>query len=278
MNMNFLQSIIMGIVSGLAEMLPVSSEAHRALFRTFFGIDSEDAVFRLLVHISCLIAVWLFYSAEITALRKANRMMKIPPKRRRGTLNMAHAYTVKLLRTAVIVMILCKIPTLSLQFIEQSLLLLSFALIINGLLLLIPRLVRGGNMDSRNMPKINGLLMGLGAGLSVFPGISSIGAVLAIGHWRTVDRKFALKFSYILLIPVLIVKIIFDFALLVMGGAAAFSGLGLLRALAGALTAGFSAHWGMRIMNTLVERADFSFFSYYSWGIALLSFILYLMI
>ena len=278
MNMNFLQSIVMGIVSGLAEMLPISSEAHRALFRTFFGIESEDALFRLLVHISCLIALCLFYSGEIIALRKANRLMKIPPKRRRGILNTAYAYTVKLLRSAVIVMILCRIPTFMLRFMESSLLLLSFALIVNGLLLLLPRLVRGGNMDSRNMPRINGLLLGLGAGLSVFPGISAVGAVLSVGHWRTIDRKFALKFSYILLIPVLCVQIVFDFASMVTGGTAAFSGIGLVSALAGAAAAGFAAYWGIRLMNNLADRSDYSFFSYYSWGIALLSFMLYLMI
>lgn len=278
MNMNFLQSLVMGFVSGFTEMLPVSAEAHRSIFRTFFGIDSEDAVFRLLVHLACLIALNVFYSHDILELRRTNHLLKIPPRRRKKPMDMASANTVRLLRSATTVMLVCKIFTIWLGFIGEKLNLLPAALIVNGFLLLIPSLVRSGNMESRNMPRMNGVLMGFGGGLSVIPGISPVGGAVSLGQWRGVERKYALKFAYILLIPGLGIQILFDVFSIFMGGAAAFSGTGLLCAVIGSAAAGFSCNLGLKLMHYLAQRIDFSCFAYYSWGTALLCFVLFLMI
>ena len=276
--MNFLQSLIMGLVSGFAEMLPVSAEAHRTLLRTFFGIGAEDAVFRLFVHLACLITLNLFYSNDILELRRANHLMKIPPRRRKKPLDMAAANSVKLLHTAVTVMIVFRLFTMVLSFIGGKLNLLPAALIVNGSLLLIPGLVRSGNMDSRNMPKMNGFLMGVGAGLGVVPGISPVGGALSLGLWQGVDRRYGLKFAHILLIPALGVEMIFDVISMIMGGAAAFSGMGLLIAIAGAIAAGIGCHFGLKLMHFLAQKTGFTLFAYYSWGAALLCFVLFLMI
>lgn len=278
MNLSFLQSLLMGFVSGLAEMLPISAEAHRTVLRTFFGIESEDAVFRLLVHLACLIAVGLYYSGEIARLRHANALMKIPPRRRKKPLDPADANTVRLLRDAAMVMAACRVFTLALRFIGEKLNLLPAALTVNGLLLLIPGLVRSGNMNSRNMPKMNGFLMGLGAGLGVVPGVSPVGGAMSLGQWRGVDRRYALKFAYLLMIPGLGIQILFDLISIVLGGAAAFSGMGLLCALAGAIAAGIACNLGLKLMNRIGEVAGFTGFAYYSWGMALLCFVLFLMI
>lgn len=276
--MSFLQSILMGITSGLAEMLPVSAEAHRTILRTFFGIESEDAVFRLLVHLACLIAINWHYRNDIMALRRANYLMKIPPRRRRKPLDMPTAYTAKLLRSATTVMIIFRLFTIPLSFIGEKLYLLTPVLILNGILLLIPSLVRSGNMDSRNMPRMNGMLMGLGGGFGVLPGISPLGATLSLGQWRGVDQKYALRFAYILLIPGLGMQLLFDVVSIFMGGAAAFSGIGLLYAAVGAVAAGIASIWGIKLMNSLAMRTGFTGFAYYSWGAALLCFVLFLMI
>lgn len=278
MNLNFLQSILMGIVSGLAEMLPVSAEAHRTLLRTFFGTGPEDAVSSLLIHMACLIAINWHYRNEIMDLRRTNYLMKIPPRRRKRPVDMSAANTVRLLRSATATMVVFRLFTLALSSLGNKLYLLSPVLIVNGLLLLIPGLVRSGNMDSRNMPRMNGLLMGLGGGMGVLPGISPLGAALSLGLWRGVDRSYALRFSYILLIPGLGMQILFDAVRIFTGGAAAFSGLGLLSALIGAIAAGIAAGWGIRIMNSLAQRSGFTGFAYYSWGTALLCFSLFLMI
>lgn len=278
MNLNFLQSIVIGFVSGLAEMLPVSAEAHRTLLRTFFGVESEDAVFRLLVHMACLIALNWHYSGTVLDLRRTNHLMKIPPRRRKRPVEMASANTVRLLRTAVTVMLVFRAGTMALSFIAGKLNLLPVGLVISGGLLFLPAIYRSGNMDARNMPKGNGLVMGIGGGLGVVPGISPVAGALSLGQWSGVDRQFALKFAHILLIPALGIQMVFDLIDIVMGGAAPFSGLGLLASLVGAVCAGFGCHYGLKLMEQLARTKGFTLFAYYSWGMALLCFVLFLMI
>ena len=278
MNLNLPQSLLMGLVSGFAEMLPVSAEAHRTILRTFFGVGSEDAVFRLLVHLAALIVLNVFYSNEIMELRRANYLMKIPPRRRKKPLDPSYASMAKLLRSAVTVMVVCRLFTLVLSFIGEKLNLLPAALIVNGILLLIPSLVRSGNMTSRNMPKLFGWLMGFGAGLGVVPGISPVGAAMSLGQWQGVDRSYSMKFAHILLVPALGVEMVFDMVSMFMGGAAAVSGIGLLIALIGAAASGFAAYWGLKLMHWLAKKSGFTIFAYYSWGAALLCFTLFLMI
>lgn len=278
MNLNFLQSIVIGFVSGLTEMLPVSPEAHRTLLRTFFGVETEDAVFRMLVHIACLMALALHYSGTVGELRRANRLMKIPPRRRKRPLRMSEANTVRLLRTAIMAMLVLRAGTMALSFVAGRLNWLCVGLVISGALLILPAIFRSGNMDARNMPKFNGLLMGIGAGLSVLPGISPVAGAMSLGQWQGVDRSFAMKFAHILLIPVLAVGIGFDLVDIVMGGAAAFSFSGLLSAIAGAVAAGFGCRYGLRLMEKLDTNRGFTPFAYYSWGMALLCFALFLMI
>lgn len=278
MNLNILQSLIIGFVSGLTEMLPLSSEAHRTLLRTFFGVEREDAVFCLLVHTACLIALNLHYSPLVLDLRRTNHLMKIPPRRRKHPLDMASANTVRLLRSAVTVMLVFRAGTMVLSFMGQKLNLLTLGLVISGALLILPAIYRSGNMDARNMPKVNGLLMGIGGGLGVLPGMSGVAGAMSLGQWSGVDRVFAVKFAHMLLIPAMGIRMVFDLVDIVMGGAAAFSGMGLLVALAGAVAAGFGCRYGLKWMEHLAKTSGFTTFAYYNWGMALLCFVLFLMI
>ena len=278
MNLNFLQSILIGFVSGLAEMLPVSAEAHRTVLRTFFGVGAEDAVFRLLVHLACLVALNWHYSGLILDLRRTNHLMKIPPRRRKRPVEMSSGNTVKLLRNAVTVMLVCRIGTMALSFMADKLNLLPVGLVISGAMLLLPAIYRSGNMDARNMPRMNGLVMGFGGGLGVVPGISPVAGAMSLGQWSGVERSFALKFAHILLLPTLGVQILFDLFSIFTGGAAAFSGLGLLSAILGAAAAGFGCRVGLKLMEKLAQTTGFTLFAYYNWGAALLCFSLFLMI
>lgn len=276
MDLSFLESLVMGFVSGLTEVLPVSPEAHRMLLRTLFGVPSDDPVFRLLIHIACLISLYISFQGEIARLSKASRLLKTPARRRRTPVNTADASFLRLFRSAAMVLVVCKLFTRPLEFIGGKLHLLPSVLLVNGALLLIPALTRSGNMDARNMPRMYGWLMGFGGGLSALPGISLVGASVSLGQWRGADRRFALKFACLLLMVGLGCNCVFDIA--AMFGGVTFSGMGLLVALTGALAAGIGCWLGVRIMVILSEWTGFSGFAYYSWGLALLLFLLFLMI
>lgn len=272
--MDYLQNFIIGIVSGFAELLPISAETHRALLRCLFGIKSEDAVSRLIFHLSSLAALIWCSKEELFKIRKTQALAKVPRKKRRRQPDMPTVYTIRLLKTAGVLLILGRLFTTKLAFVGNELQILAFSTIANGILLLIPSFVRSGNKDSRNMPRLDGLMMGLGAGLSVIPGFSQVGACVSFGCARGVDKQYALKFTYLLLIPGLLIHIIFDIIAIVSAGAA-FS---FVFALISGIACYIGSYLGYKLMKFLAFSTNFSAFSYYCFGVGLFSFVLFLTI
>ena len=278
MNMSILQSIIMGFVSGITTLLPVSSEAHRAILRCLMGFDQENGFIRLMVHIGALLAMLWLCQEDVRKLRRTKALLRIPPRRRKHQPEQMNVYTLRLLSSAMLLLFVGRLFTLSAMWIGNELQILAFTLLANGVILLYPSLVPNGNKDPRNMPRLDGMLMGLGAGLSVIPGFSQMAGTLGFGISRGVDRKFALKFACLLLIPGLLLHIGFDVAALVLAGELALS---LALVFAGLLCAAgcfAGCMIGYRIMEFLVFSTNFSAFSYYCFGAGLFSFILFLMI
>lgn len=276
MNMNIWQNIVMGFVAGFAELLPISGEAHRALLRCMIGVQKEDAVFALMIHIACLCALWYCTQEDVKSLRRTRKLLQIAPKRRKHQPDSNTVLLMKLLQIAMIPVVIGKLFSGVFDFVGNELQILAFSVLANGVLLLIPSLVRNGNKDQRNMPRLDGLMMGLGAALSAIPGFSMLGCCVATGISRGVDRKFALRFAYLLMIPGMLIRIVFDLIAIFTGGAALVTPVGMLGVLIGAGCCFFSAVIANRIMKFLSFASNFSAFSYYCFGVGLFSFVLFL--
>ena len=273
--MNLLQNLIMGFVSGFAELLPISAEAHRAILCRLFGVESEGSLFRLLIHIACLAAVIYGCRNEIRHIRRVRRLMKLPARRRKIQPDAQTVYTIRFLRTATILMVVLKLLGMPLDFIGGRMNLLAVSLAVNGVVLILPAMVRTGNKDSRNMLRLDGLAMGVGAGLSGIPGISPVGAGVSLGTARGIERGYALSFVYLLMIRVLGVNILMDLVGLVISGGG-ISVMGIVMAALGAVCAWCGSMLAMKLMRTIASFANFAGFAYYSWGLALFCFILFL--
>lgn len=275
MGLNIIQSLIMGFVSGLTQMLPVSAEAHRSLLRLFFGVEQEGPVFLLLSHIAALTVVILCCRRDINRLRRASRLLRVPARRRRQQPDFESVSTIRHLRTAVPVVILGLLFSVFTAPLGGYLLFLSAAMLVGGVLLWLPNVVRSGNKDSRNMSRLDGFLMALGGALSLIPGISCLGAAYSAGVARGVERKYALRFSWLLLIAALGVRIVLDL-LSVIGGGAALSTYAVLIAVCGAVSTAFGSWCGIRLCQSMVKARGLSGFAYYCWGFSLLCFVLFL--
>lgn len=275
MNINLLQSLLMGLVSGVCELLPISAEAHRGLMRLCFGLESEGAVFLLLCHIAVLTVLVVAFQHDIARLRRASRLMKSGRRRRHQQPDLVSACTLRHFQTAALIVVVCRVFSRSLSFAENRMYLLCVALLVNGLLLWLPNLLRSGNKDARNMLRLDSVLMGLAGGLSAIPGISLVGAALSVGVVRGIDRRFALRFSCMLLIPALAVNVVLDLlAVIAAGTVPGF--VGILTAIAGAACAAAGSWAALRIMQALSGGSGYTGWSYYCWGMALLCFVLFL--
>ena len=154
---------------------------------------------------------------------------------------------------------------------------LAVTLTLNGIVMFIPRLISLGNKNGRSVSRLDGVVMGLGGALAAIPGFSRIGCILSAGLVRGIDRGYALDMALLLSIPTLLGLLIFDVYAVIVAGATVGALMVLIYLLAAAIAFG-SAWLGIKFMRYLSVKAGFTGFSYYCWGLALFSFILYLMI
>lgn len=277
MNLNMLQSLVMGFISGLAEMLPISAEANRGLLRSLFGVNDEGALFTFTIHVATLLVLLLNCRQELSQLREAERLLKMPARRRTHQPRLSTVNTLRMLRSAAVVVVVCRLLGVPLSGLANRMWFVALALAVNGVLLFIPSVTRSGNKDSRNMPRADGLLMALGAGLSAIPGISAMGAGVSIGLIRGVDRRYALRFTKLLVLVGLVVNVAVDGVKLVMGGLA-FGSTAVIAALAGGVLAAVGCWLGLKIITAVNNIGGFNNLCYYSWGLSLVCMSMYLFV
>lgn len=277
MELNWIESLILGFVSGLGEILPVSARAHSVALLKIFGAEDNLNLFYLLVHLAILVALYLTCRNQIHRYLRARAISHIPKRKRRRPLDTRSLMDFRMLRTMIIPVILAYLFYNRCQNIAAKPLILAILLLVNGIILYLPQFFPGSNKDSRLLTRLEGLLMGLGGAASVIPGISGVGASLSVGSLCGVDRTYALTITMLMQIVIMAALVIYDVIGIISAGAGALSFLIFLKYLLSAAAAFAGAYLGTRILRVMAENDGYSVFAYYCWGTALFIFILNLM-
>ena len=276
MELRLSQGLMMGLFSGLAEPLPVSGDAHQALLRYLFGIEAVEPLFSLLCHLAVLAALLMTGRLELPRLYRTWKQLRLPPRRRTHQPDLNSINTLKLLRNAALIVFAGRLLGARLADVLDKPYILSITLIIGGMLLWIPSQYRSANKDARILTPADGLIFGAAATLGAIPGFSAVGVCMAAAQLRGTDRRYALRFSWLLLVFALLAMIVSDALALVAAGFA-YGMWDVVVCLAGAACAAFGCWASVRLMNAIC-RKDISNFCYYSWGMALLVLALYLFV
>lgn len=275
MELSWLQSLLLGLISGFAEVLPVSAEAHRLLLLKLFGGAKDPALLRLFIHLATIAALHFSCRGHIVRMMRAQRHAKIPKRRRKRPLDTEALMDFNFLKTTLIPVILGFLLYTKISVLGGRLQYVAALLALNGLILYVPQFLPGANKESGAMTRIDGLIFGLGGTLATLPGVSCIGAAVSIGSVRGMDLKKALNLALIMNIPVNIGFVIFDLVDL-FGGSGSIS----FGAVFGAVLAAAAAFGGIvlaiRLLQKIAEALGYSVFAFYSWTVALLMFFLYL--
>ena len=274
--MNLFESVIYGIVSGLTEIFPVSSQANQMVMRQIFGVAHKEPIRDLLVHIAVLVAILLSCRGMFAKIRReqalAHRMRRNPSQIR----SLKGVYDMRLVRTAAPIMLVGLLANLFFKDFYQSRPLFSFVLLINGALTLIPIYLHQGNRDARVMTGLDGMLIGLGAALSAIPGISRNGAIMFVTLIREADKQNGVVWALILSVPAMAVLAFLDIIAIFTVGLGTVTFLTFIGYLVSMLFAFAGAFVGVSFIRMLISRADYAVFAYYDFGLALLAFVLYL--
>lgn len=276
LDLTWLQNLILGMLSGIAEILPVSAQAHRLLFLKMFGLKDESAVFRLMIHIATVLALHFSCRNHIVRIMRAQRLSKVPKKRRKRPLDLEGLSDFRLLLTTMIPLLPVFLLYSRTKTIVEKPILISLMLLINGLILYIPQYLPGCNKESGAMTRIDALLVGLGGAAGTVPGISCVGAAVSVAGVRGMEPKKALNLALLMNIPLNLGFAIFDLVDLLDKGGGNLSFGALLRAIFAGAAAFAGVILGVRLLRKITENLDYSIFGLYSWGMALLTFIFFL--
>lgn len=274
--MNLFESIIYGIVSGLAEIFPVSAQANQMVLRQLFGVAQKEPIRDLLVHIAIFAAILLACRGMFAKIRReqviAHRMRRNPSQIR----TLKGVYDMRLVRTAAPIMLVGMLGNLLFKDIYQNRPLFSLLLLINGALILIPTYMHQGNRDARTMTGLDGMLIGFAAALSAIPGISRNGVIMFMTLIREADKNNGVIWALILSVPAMVMLALLDIIAMFTVGIGSITLMVLVGYLLSMVFAFIGAYFGVTFIRMLITRSDYSVFAYYDFGLALLSFVLYL--
>lgn len=269
--MNWLESILYGLISGFAEILPISSAAHQAIIKQIFGVGDGTGLQDFLSHLAIL-SVLIYSNRPILSVFNAQNRV-IYRGRKDST---RRSPDMRLVRTASVPLLLSFLLHNSVRSFADGTLFFGLFFLLNGIILFLPGRMLSGNKDARAMSGWDGLLIGLSASFGILPGVSRIGAALSAATARGANKQQALNWAFILSIPALVILVILDLILIFSEGAGAFSVASVFNCILSMLGAGCGGYFGIMLMRFLAVKTGFTGFAYYSWGAALFSFALYL--
>lgn len=277
MDLNWLHSLLYGFLSGVAEILPVSAEAHQVLLLKFWGARGNMDLMNLMIHLSVFGALYYSAQSQLIRMRRARALARVPKKKRKRPLDTRSLMDWSLLKTMLLPAILGVYLYQYARVLQQKLFWVALFLFINGIILYVPQFLPGSNKDSRTLSRVEALLMGLGGTTSVLPGVSAVGSAISIGSVCGVEREFCLNMALMMNMAMTAGMAIYDVLALISGGIGALSFGIVLRYLFSAGAAFGGTVLGVRIMRYLAKEHGYGFFSVYCWGLALFTFVLNLM-
>ena len=269
--MNIIQAIIIGIVQGLTEFLPVSSSAHLVFAQNILGVESSLA-FDIFLHLGTLIAVLWFFRYDIIKMIKSwwlsigdilqGRFMQ-------GFYEDAYkrlAWYVILATIPVAIVGILFDDAIESLF-AGALYVPAFFLFVTGTILYLSQRMASGNVTLNNISKKEALWMGLGQACAILPGLSRSGTTIAAGLTIGLEKEFAAKFSFILSIPAIFGA--FVFKLKDIGSAMDVNFLPIFLGFIASIIAGYMA---IKWMLDLIQNKSLDIFAYYCWAVGIIVF------
>lgn len=247
--MNWLEALILGIVQGLTEFLPVSSSGHLELGKAILGVNAEKSlIFTVVVHGATVLSTIVVFYKDIWSLFKGLLAFKW---------NEETAYVFKIFISMIPVIILGVFFKEEIEgFFTGNVLFVGFMLIITSLLLMSTYLVRN---NERKIGYLDSIFIGIAQALAVLPGISRSGATISTGLLLGNRKANIARFSFLMvLIPIIgaNVKDIYD-------GGAGGSGIGILPLAIGFAAAFISGLLACKWMIGIVKKGRLSYFAIY---------------
>lgn len=265
--MTLIQGIILGIVQGLTEFLPVSSSGHLTLVSALFDLPS-DILFTIVVHLGTLLAVLVAFWGDVVMLIKGALGLLFDGFKTRDLPS----------RRLVIMILIATLPLAIGALIDgyveamfDSTLFVGCALLVTATLLFLADRHGGGVKTARNAPYKDAAKVGLAQLIAVFPGVSRSGSTICAGLFTGFSKDFAVKFAFLLSIPAVAGSFVFKLPELIEVGLSVASPLPYLSGFISSMISGYLA---IKLVSLLMKKDSFRYFSFYCAAVGIITIVL----
>ena len=270
--MSYLTAVLLGLVQGVAEFLPISSSGHLALAEQLLNLQGASNVpgfFDVLLHLGTLVAVFIAYWDDI-------RDMIV--EFFAGIGDLAHHSTPNPVPPARRLILLIIVGTLPLfvmvpfrhffSSLGDNMYFIGGALIFTGILLFVSDRVQHGRKSEKTATLLDALFVGLGQAVALCPGISRSGMTITTGCFAGFERKFAVRFAFLLSIPAVIGANILSLKDAIDAG---IDWASVPAYLVGVAVAAVSGYACIRLLRYIADKGRFGAFAYYCWAVGALT-------
>lgn len=275
--MTISSAILLGIVQGVAEFLPISSSGHLAILQNLFALSAgeEHMFFDVLLHLGTLISICVCYWGDIVAmvrevfivLRGGRRADGTPVQ---GNLGAARLFLMIVVGTLPLFLVLPINDSVEqLYYITPF---IGVALLLTGCMLFVSDRMAPGKRTEKNMRFRDALIIGLCQCVATIPGLSRSGTTITAGIATGLDRGFAMKYSFLLSLPAVLGANLLSFIKALVEESIELSMVPAY--LVGMLAAMLSGIAAISLMKLIAKKSKFGWFAYYCWGAGLLTIVL----
>lgn len=249
--MDILEAIILGIIQGLTEFLPVSSSGHLELAKAIFGdtsVPEESLTFTVVLHAATALSTIVIFRKEIAEIFKGLFQFKW---------NEEMQFSVKIILSMIPAVIIGLAFEKELEsFFGGQILLVGVMLLVTAVLLLLADKAKNTN---KKVSFTNAVIIGISQAIAMLPGISRSGATISTSVLLGVDRSRAAKFSFLMVVPLILGKVAKD----LLSGDINFQGDDIVALSAGFIAAFVAGLLACTWMISLVKKSKLSYFSLY---------------
>ncbi len=267
------EAIILGILQGLTEFLPVSSSGHLVLFQHLFGLKEAELFFDVCVHLGTLVAVIIVFRQEIIKIISALlQLVSLGGQKEKFLQKMESEPELKM----AVLIVIGSIPTAILGLLFASIadrlfsstLIAGLMLMVTGLLLWITRKAATHAVAPRDghLTTAKAFIIGIVQGLAIIPGISRSGSTISTALLLGVERETAARYSFLLSIPAIV-----GAGLLSLKDGFAQTGPVIWISLLGAVTAAIVGYGALKSLLHIVKKGRLYVFAPYCWLVGILA-------
>ena len=274
--MSLLSAFLLGLIQGVAEFLPISSSGHLAIAQNLFHLTPEgvdDVFFSILLHLGTLVAVFVAYWGDIREM-VVEFFLGIRDIARRQT-----PTPVPPARRLILLIIVATLPLFAVlpikdwvEGLSDNIYFVAGALIVTGFLLFASDRVRKGRKTEKTAALVDVLLVGVAQAIATIPGISRSGSTISAGMALGFDRKFAVRYSFLMSLPAVLGATLLE-VVDVASAQTVISPEVVPMYAVGMVLAGVVGFFSIKLVNLLASKGKFGAFAYYCWAVGLLALI-----